>query len=272
MISSLMLVVGVGVLSVGLRSFQVPVLFRLGTFGLVATSFLAGWLLGESLALGVVFASTWFLLPWLEILTRVRRMRLPLHRSLEKCPPPPASHFPGFGELSDELEAMDFEYVDDVNWRHEDTRHFYRLFYCAAKRTAGAICLVEHDGVSFYYASFSSRTADGRIFLTWNYPFSYGMHPLPRTVMNRIDGMPGIKELADEHEVFLAARTNGENDLVESDSATLRDEVERDLKLQIEHNIDKGILARDGEEMIRYSLRGMFFLWTQFLREFVRLS
>ena len=98
-----MLVVGVGVLSVGLRSFQTPVLFRLGTFGLVATSFLAGWLLGESVALGVVFASTWFLLPWLEILTRVRRMRLPLHRSLEKCPPPPASHFPGFGELSDEL-------------------------------------------------------------------------------------------------------------------------------------------------------------------------
>lgn len=272
MISSVLLVVGVGVLSVALRSFHTPVLFRLGTFGLVGTSFLAGWLLGGSLLLGVVFASTWFLLPWLEILTRVRRMRLPLHRSLEKCPPPPASHFPGFGELSDELEEMDFEYVDDVNWRHEESRHFYRLFHNAEKRIAGAICLVEHDGVSFYYASFSSRTADGRLLLTWNYPFSYGMHPLPRTELNRIEGMAGIKELADEHEIFVAARTDGLDDLLESDSRTLRDEVERDLKLQIEHNIDKGILARDGEEMIRYSLRGMFFLWTQFLREFVRLS
>jgi hypothetical protein len=272
MMSSFLLVVGVGVLAVGLRSFQSPVLFRLGTFGLVATSFLAGWMLADSLALGVVFASTWFLLPWLEILTRVRKLRLPLHRSLEKCPPPPASHFPGFGELSDELESLDYEYVDDVNWRHEDSRHFYRLFYHAEKRAAGAICLVEQDGVSFYYASFSSRSVDGRLFMTWNYPFSYGMHPLPRTVFNRVEGMPGIKELGDEHEVFLAARTDGIGDLVERDMESLRAEVERDLKLQIEHNIDKGILKRDGEEMIRYSLRGMFFLWTQFLREFVRLS
>jgi hypothetical protein len=110
------------------------------------------------------------------------------------------------------------------------------------------------------------------LLLTWNYPFSYGMHPLPRTELNRVEGMPGIKELGDEHEVFLAARTGGAGDLVESDMATIRVELERDLKLQIEHNIDKGILKRDGEEMIRYSVRGMFFLWTQFLREFVRLS
>ncbi len=272
MMSSVLLVVGVGVLSVAMRSFHTPVLFRAGTLGLVATSFLAGWLLGGSLVLGVVFASTWFLLPWLEILTRVRRMRLPLHRSLEKCPPPPASHFPGFSELSDELESAGYEYVDDVNWRHDESRHFYRLFYSVPKRTAGAICLVEQDGVSFYYASFFSRTPDSRLLLTWNYPFSYGMHPLPRTELNRVEGMPGIKELGDEHEVFLAARTGGTEDLVESDMATIRAEIERDLKLQIEHNIDKGILKRDGEEMIRYSVRGMFFLWTQFLREFVRLS
>lgn len=272
MMFSLLLVAGVGVLSVGLRTFSTPVLFRLGTLGLVATSFLAGWFLGGSLVLGLVFASTWFLLPWLELLTRVRRMRLPLNRPLEKCPPPPASHFPDFSGLSDELEASGFEYVDDVNWRHDDSRHFYRLFYNGEQRTAGAICLVEQDGISFYYTSFSSRTMDGRLILTWNYPFTCGMHPLPGTELNRIEGISDIKELHDEHEVFLAARTDGAATLLQSDTATLREEVERDLKRQVEHNIDKGILKRDGDEMIRYSMRGMFFLWTQFLREFVRLS
>ena len=78
MISDILLVVGVGVLSAGLRSFGHPVLFRVGTIGMVLTSFLAGWLIGGSLALGFAFAATWFLLPWLEILTRIRRMRLPI--------------------------------------------------------------------------------------------------------------------------------------------------------------------------------------------------
>jgi hypothetical protein len=30
--------------------------------------------------------------------------------------------------------------------------------------------------------------------------------------------------------------------------------------------------VRDKDEMIRYSVRGMFFLWGQFLREFVKFS
>ena len=46
MISEIFLVLGAGVLAVALRSFGSPVLFRLGTLGFVATSFLAGWLLG----------------------------------------------------------------------------------------------------------------------------------------------------------------------------------------------------------------------------------
>ena len=93
MISQICTVAATGVLSVALRSFESQALFRIGTLGFVATSFLAGWLLGGSLTLGAVFASTWFLLPWLEILTRVRRLRLPLHRALQKCPPPPHNKF-----------------------------------------------------------------------------------------------------------------------------------------------------------------------------------
>ena len=88
MISEILIVLAAGVLSFAFRSIQSQIAFRIGTLGLVLTSFLAGWLLGGSVLLGVVFASTWFLLPWLEILTRVRRLRLPLHRPLEKSPPP----------------------------------------------------------------------------------------------------------------------------------------------------------------------------------------
>jgi hypothetical protein len=270
MISELCIVAAAGVLSLALRSFHNQACFRIGTLGFIATSFLAGWLLGGSIILGAVFASTWFLLPWLEILTRARRLRLPLHRQLEKCPPPPSSQFPDFSRLSDQMEGLGFEYADDVDWCHDETRHFYRLFYNAEKRVSAAICLLEQDGFSFFYVTFTSRAVDGRVFMTWNYPFSYGMHLLPQTILNRVDEELSVEELALSHMGFLGNQTVLE--LIALDAEYLRIEIERDLRTQLEHNIARGILVRDKDEMIRYSVRGMFFLWGQFLREFVKFS
>jgi hypothetical protein len=271
-ISNILLVLGIGVLSVALRSVPVQAVFRIGTFGLVFTSFLAGWLLGGSIALGIVFASTWFLLPWLEILTRVRKLRLPLHRPLEKSPPPPASRFPDFGDLTEELEALGFEHADDVDWRHDDLRQFYRLFYHPDRRTSAAICLVEQGPLSFFYMAFTSRASGGRTLLTWNYPFTYGMHLLPEVEANRIDENLGVEALASAHRDFLEKRGCPGEALVERRSEDLRADFEKDLRLQLEHNITCGILARDGDELIRYSVRGWFFLWGQFLREFLKFG
>ncbi|MFZ4683623.1 MAG: hypothetical protein ACOYMS_14035, partial [Terrimicrobiaceae bacterium] len=100
MISNLLLVLGVAVLSAACRSFQHRLLFRLGTFGIVITSFLAGWLLGGSVWLGGALAASWLFLPWLEILTRVRRLRLPLERTLLPRTPPTRQSFPGFAAVT----------------------------------------------------------------------------------------------------------------------------------------------------------------------------
>jgi hypothetical protein len=270
MISELCVVAAVGFFSVALRSFQNQVFFRIGTLGFIATSFLAGWLLGGSIVLGAVFASTWIFLPWLEILTRIRRVRLPLHRQLEKCPPLPSSKFPDFSPLSDEMEALGFEYVDDVDWNHDNTRHFYRLFHNPEKRVSSSICLLEQDRFAFFYVTFTSRSADGRIFMTWNYPFSYGMHLLPQTVINTEYEQLSVEELSLSHFDFLCKQSDME--LLPMQAANLRADMERELRTQLEHNIARGILVRDKDEMIRYSVRGMFFLWGQFLREFVKFS
>jgi hypothetical protein len=269
-ISQACIVGAAGFVSVALRSFESQALFRIGTLGLVATSFLAGWLLGGSLILASVFASTWFLLPWLEILTRVRRLRLPLDRSLRKCPPPSHNKFPDFSSLSDDMESIGFEYVDDVDWSHGDTRHFYRLFYDAKNFVTASICLLEQDQFSFFYVTFTSRSKDGRLFLTWNYPFSYGMHLLPHTTLNKVDEDLGVEELALSHMSFLSSQDSPEIIALEVES--IRNQIESELRTQLEHNIARGILVRDQDQMIRYSLRGMFFLWVQFLREFVRFS
>ncbi|MEI6034675.1 MAG: hypothetical protein WCS65_10395 [Verrucomicrobiae bacterium] len=268
MLFEILLVAGAGTLAFALRSFHHPVLFRAGTLGMVGASFLAGWLIGGSVFAGLVFASTWFLLPWLEILTRVRRMRLPLDRKISSCPPPARASFPDFDDLSSEMESGGFEHASDVGWAHDEIRHFYRLFLSSDRKTIGAICLVEQSAFTFYYIFFRSRTGDGRQVVTWNYPFSYGLHQFPGTQIQRVAGAQSA--LIGSHAGLVARGLGGDVCVVVPEA--ICEELENDLRVQLDHNLACGILCREGDLLIRYTLRGMFFLWFQFLRDFVRLS
>ncbi|HEY5791924.1 MAG TPA: hypothetical protein VIS74_01415 [Chthoniobacterales bacterium] len=272
MTSHLLLVAGMGVLSFALRSFQFPLLHRMGTAGIFLTSFLAGWLLGGALWIGVVFAAFWLLLPWLEILTHVRRLRLPIERALQSRTPPPRNTFPGFTEFSDEAEQLGFEYAEDAGWTYNDHAHFFRLFYHAEKRIQAAICLVEQGDLAFYYLSLTTRGVDERVFVTWNYPFSYGLQLPPKIRLNRLQGEVSFEQLLERHESFLTAQKLPLEMIAEQPAGSFRRKIQGDLHDQIIHNLNRGLLVRDGEKLIRYTLRGMFFLWLQFLRDLVRFS
>lgn len=270
MLFEILIVAGAGTLAFALRSFKNPVLFRTGTLGLVGTSFLAGWLIGGSLSVGILFASTWFLLPWMEILTRVRRMRLPLERNLASCTPPPRATFPALEELSSEMESCGFAYVEDIGWTHGDTRHFYRHFLNPDRTTISALCLIERGEFAFYYVFFRSKSSDGRLAITWNYPFSHGLHQYPGTFLNRVSGGPSIEDLSRSHARFLPESLGGKACIVDPDA--IQSELQEDFRGQLDHNLACGILRREGDSTIRYTVRGMFFLWFQFLRDFVRFS
>lgn len=272
MISNLLLVLGVAVLSAALRSFHHPLLFRLGTLCVVLTSFLAGWLLGGSVTLGIALAASWLFLPWLEILTRVRNLRLPLERTLGSRRPPNRHTFPGFDEMTEEIEAEGFEHLDDVGWDFEENRHFYRILAHPAHRVQASICLSEQSEFSFYYLTLTSRTADGRVFITWNYPFSYGLKLQPRVKLNRFPGHQSFAAMEEAHANFLRAEGLSGADLVSQTAEETVSTLQRDMRAQITHNLDLGLIKRDGDHFIRYTARGMFYLWFQFLRDLVRLS
>ena len=271
-IQHLLLVLAVLCFSIGLRTFQNRFLHRLGSLGIVVTSFLAGWLLGGSPVVGAVFALSWFFLPWLEILTRVRRMRLPVERTLRHRTPPNRQTFPMFDELSDAVESSGFEYGADTGWDWAEYRQFYRVYVDGTRRAQASICLVEQSDLAFYYVSISSRDRKGNVFVTWNYPFSYGLKIAPRLHLCRADGELDCAVLVERHEAFLLSCGVKVDDLAEPSAETIETEIQGDIRLQIVHNLDCGLLKRDGTEMIRYSVRGMFFLWFQFLRDMVRLS
>lgn len=270
--SSLLLVLGVAVLSMALRSFRSVFLQKLGALGVLTTSFLIGWLMTGYWFVGVLCASSWLLLPWLEILTRVRKLTLPTEKKLRHKHPPNDEAFPALDGLTDEIEGEGFTRVDDTGWDWQDYAQFFRLFYRENERTQAAICLIDQHDVAFYYLSLSSRGKDGRIWTTWNYPFSYSLKLAPQWRVNRVSADQSFLQLYENHRDFL--RRNGviSDDLAPFEPDQLPLEIQNDLRAQIDHNVAVGVLTEAGEGAVRYSWRGLVFIWVQFLRDLVRFS
>ena len=100
----ILVILGTVALSLSLRTFPYPALRKLGALGVLATSFLIGWLLSSYWQVGVFCASSWLLLPWLEILTRIRKLTLPLEKNLRHKTPPNSGTFPALDEITGETD------------------------------------------------------------------------------------------------------------------------------------------------------------------------
>ena len=272
MLFNILLILGIGVLSMSLRTFNSIVAQKLGAIGVLATSFLTGWLLTGYWLVGLFCALSWVLLPWLEILTRVRKMTLPLEKNLRPKSPPNREIFPELPELSDEIEGEGFEQVDDCGWDWDDYQQFFRLFYKLDERSQAAICLVEQNGVGFYYLSLSSRAKDGQIWTTWNYPFSYSLKLVPESRINRLSADLSFLDLYFSHREFLSLHGIECDNLEPLAPEQIHLEIQQDLRAQIAHNITVGVLTQSPSGEVRYSWRGLFFIWFQFLRDLVRFS
>lgn len=103
-----LIVLGVIVLSFALRSTGYRITRKLGALGILGATYLAFYFFTGSIVAGAGGILLWFLLPWIELLTRVRRLRLPLAKSLERQAPPGASRFPDLTEITDEVEEEGF--------------------------------------------------------------------------------------------------------------------------------------------------------------------
>ena len=175
MLFGVFLTLGVGVLSIGLRSFQNSYLQKAGALGILVATYLAVYFISGSWIWGLAAAVGWLFLPWLEILTRIRALRLPKEKQLRPKSPPSSDTFPALSDITREIEDEGFVHVGDAGWDWEDYRQFFRLFYREEDRAQAAICLNEQHDFSFYYLRISSRARDGTAWTTWNYPLSYGL-------------------------------------------------------------------------------------------------
>src|SRR4051812_38024839 len=114
MLSSIFLILGVVVLALAFRCYAHAITQRLSILCVLLASFLIGYLPSGSWLVGSLVASGWLLLPWVEILARIRPLRLPIDRTLHHRLPPSRELFPNLHELTIEIEEQQFELVDDV--------------------------------------------------------------------------------------------------------------------------------------------------------------
>lgn len=263
---------GLVVLTAACFSFAHPLLRRLGLLSMAATVFAAGYLPSRNAWIGAACVAALLMLPWIEILLRIRKLRLPLRKQLRQAMPPARDMFPDLGDITGEIEAAGFERAADLGWEMDGYRQFLRLFANPEKREEATITYVEQNQIGFHFASVTSRGPDGAVFITWNCPVPSSLKTLPTVHLNRMAGELSFEALLGGHEAFLAERGLAREVLQPVDPDSVRVSVERDMESQMQHNLRVGLLEREGEEHGRYSWRGMLFLWFQCLRDIFRLS
>jgi hypothetical protein len=271
MLFGFFLTLGVAVLSVALRSFQSSFAQKVGALGILVASFLLVFFVTGSWVFGLVGALSWLFLPWIEILTRIRALRLPKEKQLRPKGAPSADVFPTLNDITHEIENAGFAHINDAGWDWEDYRQFFRLFYKDEDRAQATICLNEQHDLSFYYLRISSRSKTGTIWTTWNYPLSYGLKLTPQFRINRQRPDQSFWQLYQSHREFLRENSVATDAIDPMDEERIQSEIEHDLRDQIAHNIDKGVLKPTSNGDVKYSWRGMFYLWIQFLLDLVRL-
>ncbi|MFN2508472.1 MAG: hypothetical protein ABR589_06830 [Chthoniobacterales bacterium] len=271
MLFGLFLTLGVAVLSLALRTYQTSFAQKAGALGILVSTFLFVYFLTSSWILGFAGAVAWLFLPWLEILTRIRALRLPKEKALRPKTPPSAEIFPSLSEITREIENEGFVHVNDAGWDWEDYKQFFRLFYREEDRAQATICLNEQNDLSFYYLRISSRAKDGTIWTTWNYPLSYGLKLTPQFRINRQRPDQSFWQLYQSHKEYLRLNQVETSVIDPMDEERIQTEIENDLRQQIAHNLEKGVLKPASEGEVKYSWRGMVYLWCQFLLDLVRL-
>jgi len=255
------------------RSFDNRYLLKLGWLSYLGASYLAGFFLTGSHVAGAFGVSLWFLLPWVEIVGYVRFLRFPERSEVKHRFAPSQEVFPELEELTEDMIEEGFEKVEDTGWNWGGAEQFVRLFEHEERRAQAAITQVRFEKIDivFSYVSVTSRALDGRIFTTTNYPFAPAMRFVPGQIVNREVHLDTLGEMMSSHEDFLDAHGLGQEDLEEADPENLASVIERDLGAQIEHNLKIGVLEPAGENGVRYSWRGCFYLWFEAVKDMVRV-
>ena len=106
----ILIVIGLFVMAMALRSSRTNLSRKLGALVFLGASFCFFYFISGNVFLGLAGACLWFFLPWIELLTHVRRLRMPLNNRLRHRDLPNPSFFPNAIEAATGMEEAGFEH------------------------------------------------------------------------------------------------------------------------------------------------------------------
>lgn len=266
-----LLFVSTVIFGIGCRSFQTKFIHKIGTLSFITSTFLAGYFMGNYQVLsGLFFASSWLFLPLIGIFLTSRKLRLPLEKKLKNRFPPNRDLFPQLPEFTLKIEDEGFEHVQDSGWEWMDRDQFIRFFYNDKSKLQATINFNRLSDFGIAYISLCSRTNDGKTLMTWNYPYRSSMQLQPDCIINPVRDISSFSELIKIHNKFLTNKGILDKDLIETDPEILDKLAEKDMRDQVDHNLDKGFLKLTGNGTFSYSYKGLFYVWLQAVKDMIR--
>lgn len=254
-----------------LLQFESLALRKAGMGLIWLASGLAAYTFTNSIALAIVMLFAWIFFPIWEMVFVLRQLRVPRHRELADAHAP-REDFEALSEITSGLTAADFEQVDECKLHPAQHEQYYRIFVRRDGLVHATIGYVAQGPIGFHFVAFTSKSKDGRRWMTWDYPLTYGLIMPPDIAVYRALQCDDVPELYQAHLDFLAINEVRTDDLVpgERTPEAARAHLEQTLNQQIEYNISRGYLAPvtgTDTENFGYSWRGTLYVAGQVLRD-----
>jgi hypothetical protein len=254
-----------------LMNTQRPLWRKLG-MGFIWVASAAGlYFLTGSMLMAAMMMLAWIFFPVWEMVFVLRQLRVPRHRGLADAHPPRDAS-KELEEIGGELRDAGFEKLDECRLSPSDHEQYYRIFDRGDGRVQATIGYIAQGAVGFHFLAFASQSGDGRRWVTWDYPLTYGLSMPPNFALYRALHCETVADLYQAHLDFLTANGLKEDELVagEKTPEAARARLEQALNQQIEHNISRGYLAPTtgaDPENFSYSWRGTIYVAGQILRD-----
>lgn len=259
-------------IGVALRSCKTKLYRKLGALVYLLLSGLIVYYLTDSIILGILGMAVWFLLPLFHLVGKMRKLRLPLNNKLQHRFPPNEDIFPNADATIAALEEAGFEHAGHSGWDWAGCSQSYQFFWHPEERSVAAVCFCKQSKITFSFLTITSRDGMGTLWRTTNYPFSQMLKESPNVWQNNIPCATGcLNKILASHHYFITLHGASHDDLQIPDPDMIDQDVEQDMRQQIDHNLASKIIELTGDGHFKYSSRGLLFLWKQSIKDMIRL-
>ena len=267
-----LIVIGLFVMAMALRSARKNYARKLGALVFLFATFSFFYFISGNIFAGIAGACLWFFLPWIELLTHVRHLRMPINNRLRHKDLPNPSFFPNAIEAAAGMEEAGFEHISDCGWQWSGMQQHFRLFWHPEERAIAFVCLCEQEEVAFAFISVTSTDSSGRTWRTTNFPFAPTLRCSPSLKWNHVPCEKScFHQILEDHQKFLTRMKINPAELRVPNPENIESEIEAEMRHQVDHNLKSGIIQLTGDGHFKYSFRGILFLWCQFVKDMIRL-